>query len=121
MKYVTALFCVMTLVLCIGCSQTKTIVIDLSNNQSIAVAYDGYYTLNGGAQEAMTGTTPNNYEFDLSKGDILQGIVYKSDSSNFTDTLVFKIFIDDVEQTSFTRNIIIPTELGGIGFQLTVQ
>ena len=121
MKYVIALFCVALLFLCIGCSQTKTVAIDLSNNQSLAVAYDGYYILNQEAQEAMTGTTPHAYEFDLKKGDVLQGIVYKSDSSNFTDTLVFKIFIDDVEQESFTRNIIIPTELGGIGFQLTVQ
>ncbi len=62
-----------------------------------------------------------NVIIDLSKGDILQGIIYKSDSSNFTDALVFKILIDDVEQTAFTRNILIPTELGGISFQLNVQ
>jgi hypothetical protein len=69
----------------------------------------------------MTGTTPKDYEFSMKKGDQLLGVVYKSDSTNFTDTLRFQVYFDDVEQTSLQKNIVIPTELGGIQFQFTVQ
>ena len=121
MKYVTAIFCLLLIFLCISCSQTKNVVLNLTkpSGQTAEVNYDGFYTLNAGAQEAMTGTTPHDYEFDLSKGDILAGEVYKADSTNMTDTLVFKIFIDDVEQQS--QNLVLPPMLGKISFSLTVQ
>ncbi|MEO0127841.1 MAG: hypothetical protein ABIL44_08850 [candidate division WOR-3 bacterium] len=103
------------------CSKSKEVKISLTNPQNLAVAFDGYYILNQGNQEPMTGTTPKDYEFSMKKGDQLSGIVYKSDSTNFTDTLRFQVYIDDVEQPSLLRNIVIPTQLGGIQFQFTVQ
>ncbi|HEC78276.1 MAG TPA: hypothetical protein ENI34_03930 [candidate division WOR-3 bacterium] len=120
-KYPIALFLIVFLFLSMSCSKSKTVTLNLSNNQNIAVAYAGYYSLNDGAEESISGTTPNEYEFVLEKGDKLAGLIYKSDSSNVTDTLVFKVYVDDVEQTDLTRNIVIPTEIGGVQFQITVQ
>ncbi len=121
MKYVTALFCILLIFLCIGCSQTKNVVLNLTKptGQTAEVDYDGFYILNDGDTTAMTGTTPFDYEFDLSKGDVLEGEVYKADSTNLVDTLVFKIFIDDVEEQS--QSLVLPPALGKISFSLTVQ
>jgi hypothetical protein len=120
MKHVS-IFLLLTALAVLSCSKTKDVTISLTNPQSIAVAYDGHYQVNTDAEEAMTGTTPHDYQFSLKKGDQLIGQLWKSDSSNFTDTLRFQVFVDDVEQTSMTHNIIIPTELGGIQFSLSVQ
>jgi hypothetical protein len=104
-----------------SCTQTKEIKISLTNPQSLAVAYDGHYQVNTEAQVLMTGSTPFDYDVSLKKGDQLVGQIWKSDSTNFTDTLKFQVFVDGVEQTSITHSIIIPTAVGGIQFTLSVQ
>jgi hypothetical protein len=107
--------------LSLTCSTSKDITLDLTNPQNIAVAFDGYYQINDGPQEAMTGTTPEEYILTLSKGDEVEGIVYKSDSTNFTDTLHFRILVEGAEQEGLTADIVIPTILGGVQFTLVVQ
>jgi hypothetical protein len=100
---------------------TFDVTLDLTNAQAIAVAFGGYYKINDGNEEAMTGTTPKAYDLILDKGDELTGVVYKSDSTNFTDTLHFRILINDEEQSGLTADVVIPTIAGGAQFQITVQ
>jgi hypothetical protein len=95
--------------------------LSLTNTQNIAVAFDGYYQINDGTQEAMTDTTPWEHTIVMEKGDELDGRVYKSDSTNIKDTLHFRILVDGEEQSNLTADIVIPTELGGVQFHLAVQ
>ncbi len=69
----------------------------------------------------MTGETPAEYTFELEKRDGIDGMVYKSDTTNFTDTLHFQVLIDGVEQSNLAADIIIPAENGGIIFSFAVQ
>ncbi len=103
------------------CSKSKEVRISLTNPQNMPVAFDGHYQFNQESEEEMTGTTPKEYEFSMKKGDQLTGIVYKSDSTNFTDTLRFQVYIDDVEQTQMRQNIVHPYPIEAIQFQCTVQ
>ncbi len=121
MKRIFALMSILVVIGLLVCSKSKEVRISLTNPQNLAVAFDGYYILNQEPQEAMTGTTPKDYEISMKKGDQLIGIVYKSDSSNLTDTLRFRIYIDEVEQSSMSKDIILPTLMNGIGFQISVQ
>ncbi len=120
MKYLMALLVSASLLL-VSCSKTKEVTISLTNGQNLAVAYDGHYQINTEPQVTMTGTTPHEYVETLSKGDQLIGQLWKSDSTNFTDTLHFMILIDGVEQPALTKDLIIPTQLGGIQFQVSLQ
>ena len=112
---------VMLLSLNCGGETEFDIVISLTNPQDTPVEFDGHYTINDGAEQAMTGTTPEEYAFTLGEGDEVDGIIYKSDSTNVTDTLHFEVSVNDEEQTNLTRDIIIPTELGAIQFSFSVQ
>jgi len=106
MKKWIALLSVSLLILGIACSQSKDITISLTNSQGIAVAFDGYYQVNSGTQESMTGTTPWEHTIVMDKGDVLDGQVFKSDTSNVTDTLRVAILIDGNEE--LTENVILP-------------
>jgi len=121
-KYIALLFAGL-LILGLACTTTasREVTIDLSNPQDTAVAFDGYYQVNAGAEEPMTGETPAEYIFELEEGDQVNGMVYKSDSTNLTDTLHFRVLVDGVEQSNLVADIIIPTELGGITFSFSVQ
>lgn len=121
MKKILVYLCAGLLILTLACSQSKDITFRLTNAQSISVDFDGYYQINGGTQEAMTGTTPWDHTLVMEKGDELDGRIYKSDSTNTTDTLHFTILVDGEEQSNLTADIIIPTELGGVQFHLAVQ
>jgi hypothetical protein len=105
----------------VSCSQSKDITLSLTNPQNTAVEFDGYFQVNNGIQEAMTGTTPWEHTVIMEKGDELDGQVYKSDSTNFTDTLHFRILVDGEEQSNLTADIILPTEVGGVQFHLALQ
>lgn len=121
-KYIAQLFAGI-IILGLACTTTasREVTIDLSNPQNIAVAFDGFYQINDEPEEAMTGETPAEYIFELEEGDQVDGMVYKSDSTNFTDTLHFRVLVDGVEQSNLVADIIIPTELGGITFSFAVQ
>ena len=106
MKKLIALLFVSVLILGIGCSTSKDITISLTNAQGIAVDFDGYYQVNNGTQETMTGSTPWDHTIVMDKGDVLDGQVFKSDTSNMTDTLRVAILIDGNEE--LTENIVIP-------------
>lgn len=121
MKKLLALLFIGLLFVGISCSASKDITISLTNAQDIAVDYDGYYQINNGTQESMTGSTPWEHVIVMEKGDVLDGQVYKSDSTNVTDTLHFALLVDGEEQSALTADIIIPTELGGVAFHLEVQ
>ncbi len=120
MKYILTLLIAAT-VMMVSCSTSKEVTISLTNTQSKAVAFDGHYQVNTDAEVPMTGTTPHEYVETLSKGDQLIGQIWKSDSTNITDTLHFTVLIDGEEQTSLTKDLYIPTQLGGIQFQVSVQ
>jgi hypothetical protein len=47
------------------------------------------------------------------------GEIWKSDSTNFTDTLRFQVFVDGEEHTSMRYNLRIPFQK--IQFSLSVQ
>jgi len=119
-KYIVLLFAGL-MILGLTCSKSKDVTIELTNPNDVAVAFDGFYQINDEAEEAMTGETPAEYVFTLEKGDDVNGMVYKSDSTNFTDTLHFRVLIDGEEQSTLVRDIWIPTELGGITFTFSVQ
>ena len=121
-KYIALLFAGLS-ILGLACTTTasREVTIDLSNPQDTAVAFDGYYQVNAGAEEPMTGETPAEYIFELEEGDQVNGMVYKSDSTNLTDTLHFRVLVDGVEQSNLVADIIIPTELGRITFSFSVQ
>jgi len=110
---------IVTALAVVSCTKSKEIEIRLSNPQSIAVDFDGQYQVNTDTEMPMTNSTPYSYEFSLVKGDQLVGQVWKSDSSNFTDTLRFQVFVDGVERTNMTYNLLIP--LQHIQFSLSVQ
>ncbi len=122
-KYISFLFAGL-LILGLACTTTasREVTIELTNpHDTIPVAFDGFYQINDGTEEAMTGETPAEYTFELEEGDQVDGMVYKSDSTNITDTLHFQVLIDGVEQTNLAADIIVPTELGGVTFSFSVQ
>ncbi len=122
-KYIALLF-VGLMILGLACTTTtsREVTIELTNpHDTVAVAFDGYYQINDGTEEPMTGETPAEYTFELEEGDEVDGMVYKSDTTNFTDTLHFQVLIDGVEQSNLAADIIIPTEIGGIIFSFAVQ
>ena len=123
MKKYTALFFTGIIILVLACTTTtsREITLDLSNPQDIAVAFNGYYQINDELQATITGETPAEYVFELERGDEVDGAVYKSDSTNFTDTLHFRVLVDGVEQSDLAADIVIPAESGRITFYLSVQ
>jgi hypothetical protein len=118
MKYLAVALALIAVTV-VSCGQTKEIEIRLSNPQSLTVDFDGHYQVNTDTEMPMTNSTPYSYEFSLQKGDQLIGQIWKSDSSNFTDTLRFQVFVDGVEHTNMTYNLLIP--LQHIQFSLSVQ
>lgn len=121
-KYIALLFAgIMILSLACTTTTSKEVTIELSNPQDIPVAFDGHYQVNAEPEEAMTGETPAEYVFELEEGDQVDGMVYKSDSTNITDTLHFRVLVDGVEQSNLVADIVIPTALGGITFSFSVQ
>ena len=124
MKKYLGLFFAGLLIIGLACTTTasREVTIELTNpHDTVAVAFDGYYQINDGTEEPMTGETPAEYTFELEEGDQVDGMVYKSDSTNITDTLRFRVLVDGVEQSNLVADIIIPTELGGITFSFSVQ
>ncbi len=103
----------------LSCTKSKEIEIRLSNPQGLTLHFDGYSSVNAGTQEAMAGTTPQSFNFSLEKGDQVIGQVWKSDSTNFTDTLRFQVFVDGEEHTNMTYNLLIP--FSHIQYTLSVQ
>lgn len=110
---------ILTAMMVISCTASKEIEIRLSNPQGMVVDFDGYYQVNTDTDMPMTNSTPYSYDFSLEKGDQLIGQVWKSDSSNFTDTLRFQVFVDGVEHTNMTYNLLVPFH--NIQFSLSVQ
>jgi hypothetical protein len=103
----------------VSCTPSKEIEIRLSNPQGIVTDFDGYYQVNTDTEMPMTNSTPYSYDFSLVKGDQLVGQIWKSDSSNFTDTLRFQVFVDGVEHTNMTYNLLVSFQ--HIQFSLSVQ
>jgi len=114
-----SLILILTVMAAVSCTKTKEIQIRLTNPQNLELHFDGNDTLNSEAQEPMTGTTPQNFDFSPKKGDQLIGQVWKSDSTNFSDTLQFQVFVDGVENTNMTYNLLVP--FSHIRFTLSVQ
>ncbi len=122
-KYIALFFTGLT-ILVLACTTTasREVTIELTNpHDAVPVAFGGYYQINDGTEEPIAGETPAEYTFELEKRDGVDGMIYKSDSTNFTDTLHFQVLIDGVEQSNLAADIIIPTEIGGIIFSFAVQ
>jgi hypothetical protein len=119
-KYISMLFAGL-MILGLACSKSKDITLELTNPQGIAVAFDGYYKINDEAEVDMTGETPEEYDFTLEKGDDVMGLVYKSDTTNFTDTLHFQVFIDGEERSDLSADIVMPTLFFGIAFSFSAE
>ena len=120
-KYISLLFAgFMILGLACTTAASREVTIELTNPQdTIVVAFDGFYQINNEAQEPMTGETPAEYTFELEEGDQVDGTVYKSETNNFTDTLHFQVLIDGVEQSNLAEDIVLPTDV--ITFSFSVQ
>jgi hypothetical protein len=122
MKKYTALLFAGIMILGLACTTTasREVTIELTNpHDTVVVAFDGYYQVNAGAEEPMTGETPAEYIFELEEGDQVDGMVYKSDTTNLTDTLHFQVLFDGVEQPIHTKDIIQPSDV--IAFTISVQ
>lgn len=94
------------------------ITINITNPQDLAVKYGGYYILEAtGDSIPMEGYTPGEYTFTMSKGDKVEGFVFK-DTTDVVDTLNFQLLADDEEKIN--ESVTLPGPIG-IQFQLTVQ
>lgn len=118
MKY-WSLVLILTGMTALSCSQTKEIEIRLSNPQNITLHFDGFYKVNNVDSLQMTGTTPQSFDFSLKKGDQIIGQVWKSDSTNFSDTLRFQVFVEGEEYASMKYSLLIP--FSHLQFTLSVQ
>jgi hypothetical protein len=114
-----AIILILTVIAALSCTKTKEIEIRLTNPQNLALHFDGFYRVNSEDSLQMTGTTPQDFDFSFKKGDQLIGQIWKSDSTNYSDTLRFQVFVDGVEHTNMNYSLIIP--FSRIQFTLSVQ
>jgi hypothetical protein len=85
------------LLMMVACSTSNEVVLSLTNPQGLSVSFGGYYKYEStGDSVSMNGVTPRDYALVLEKDDHITGVIHK-DGSNMTDTLHFRILVDDEE------------------------
>ena len=117
MKNVALFFFAVFILVYMGCgSEEETSVsIRMTNPQGIAVPFYGYYRLSTAVDSAlMEGNTNDEYNFNLSSGESIEGWVYK-DTTDVIDTLHVQMFVNGEEEMSEFGTSMIDT----IPFSLT--
>lgn len=105
------------LLMIVACSTSKEVVLNLTNHQDLSVSFGGYYIFEStGDSVPMNGVTPRDYVLVLEKDDQITGVIHK-DGSNMTDTLHFRVLVDDEEV--LTQKTTSPSQV--IEFTVTAQ
>jgi len=105
------------LLMIVACSTSKEVVLSLTNPQDLSVSFGGYYIVEStGDSVPMNGVTPNEYVMSLEKDEQINGKIHK-DGSNMTDTLHFRVLVDDEEVLS--QKTTLPSQV--IEFTVTAQ